>query len=613
MSGVFGFISHNHTHNLNLISEKMIRSMSHLPWYENDSYEDAELGVLLGRLGIGIFNANKKGVWNKDKSMVAFLSGELYSKPDQNLKRYSDEEWALISYEKYGADFAKHLKGIFIIAILDRSQKKVIITNDRHGLYPTYYSSWGNFFSFAPEMKGVFSSADLPKTLDKVALAQYMRLQHLLGNRTFFENIQLLPNASYLIYDLQSHHFTIHPYWTFNDIKFQPEVKFNDAVEETGRLLRKSVTQLSNDRLRPGVFLSGGMDSRTILGLISRRPIISFNWGNKNCPDVRYSRMIAKTVGSEHHWFDLEKGDWVLNYIDLHLALTEGFHSWIHSHGISVLPVARNLIDVVLTGWDGGTVMGHMDNIDLMQINAVDWIALSSYLFNMFVRKYTWPSITEAEEKYLYHDSIAKEMQGLAFQSFVEELAPYENYRKDIRSELFYIMNHCRRMTIHMITTARSHIDVRVPFFDYDLFDFLFSIPAQVRGHQVLYRAVIQQEIPRLGLIPYDHDGLLPISNPYIRKPHAFFVKTIRRLNKQINPHFSQNLLYADYENYLRKELRAWGESILFGPHIKEHGIFNPKFIQSIWERHQSGLELWTIGKIAPIMTYEMMQDAFLH
>jgi asparagine synthase (glutamine-hydrolysing) len=65
--------------------------------------------------------------------------------------------------------------------------------------------------------------------------------------------------------------------------------------------------------------------------------------------------------------------------------------------------------------------------------------------------------------------------------------------------------------------------------------------------------------------------------------------------------------LYADYENYLRGDLRAWARDILFDKRTLERGIFNPQFIRSIWERHQSSQELHTIGKIAPVMTYEMM------
>ena len=65
--------------------------------------------------------------------------------------------------------------------------------------------------------------------------------------------------------------------------------------------------------------------------------------------------------------------------------------------------------------------------------------------------------------------------------------------------------------------------------------------------------------------------------------------------------------LYADYENYLRNELREWAEDILYDRRTTERGIFEPSFLHSLMERHLSNLEEWTIGKIAPLITYEMM------
>jgi asparagine synthase (glutamine-hydrolysing) len=65
--------------------------------------------------------------------------------------------------------------------------------------------------------------------------------------------------------------------------------------------------------------------------------------------------------------------------------------------------------------------------------------------------------------------------------------------------------------------------------------------------------------------------------------------------------------LYADYENYLREELRDWAEEILYDRRTVERGIFNPTFVRTLMGRHLSGKEQWTIGKIAPIITYEMM------
>jgi len=81
-----------------------------------------------------------------------------------------------------------------------------------------------------------------------------------------------------------------------------------------------------------------------------------------------------------------------------------------------------------------------------------------------------------------------------------------------------------------------------------------------------------------------------------------------RRAKRHLLPFLPElHTLYADYENYLRSDLREWGESILFDERTLGRGIFSPAFLRSIGARHQSGQEMHTIGKIAPIMTYEMM------
>ncbi|MEW6403723.1 MAG: asparagine synthase-related protein [Chloroflexota bacterium] len=614
MSGVFGIVDPNRQVHIDNIVNTMAKAMSHRDWFVAESFVDDEYHLALGRIGIGIFNKMSQPVWNSSSTVALVMAGEFYdtNSSQQNTSAGSDEYIALALYESLGDNFVSQLKGAFIIAIWDKSRRQLLIANDRFGLYPLYYAHINDKFIFAPEMKGVLCDNTFSRRLDWTALAQYMRFQHLLGERTFFEDIQVLPNASLLIYDWPTASLQIKSYWTFADIPYRPEVSFDEAVEETGRLFRKAVQRLSSDVYQPGLYLSGGLDSRAILGMIERRPVVSLNYGMRNCRDVYYAQRVAQTEGSDHHWFDLPNGDWVKEYVDFHLDLTEGFHSWIHAHGISTLAQARQLIDVNLTGWDGGTVMGHEESIEPLQYLAVDDTALMARLFYLFNQKYTWPSITETEERLLYNEPLGPQIFGLAFDSFRTELSSYLHYRADVRAEYFYLRNHCGRLTQNLVTFTRSHIEVRFPFFDYDLFDFLYSLPATLRGHRVLYRAVIQREFPRLAYIPYDHDEFLPTTHSVVRKVHAAGVKLQRSFNRHIGKFFPERYtLYADYETYLRDELRDWTEDILFDPRTTERGIFNPDFLHTLMNRHLSGLEVWTIGKIAPVMTYEMMLRRF--
>jgi len=129
-----------------------------------------------------------------------------------------------------------------------------------------------------------------------------------------------------------------------------------------------------------------------------------------------------------------------------------------------------------------------------------------------------------------------------------------------------------------------------------------------VRGHRTLYRALIEREVPALARIPYANDNLLPTSNRWVRSGHAVAYKIANRIRRHtgLGP-APRPTLYADYEGYLRGELREWAEGILFDERTAARGLFDPAALHSLMRRHVSGLEQWTIGKIAPIITYEMM------
>ncbi len=610
MSGLFGVIGSAPEPAVGPLVDAMSRSLAHRAWHECVRLRDPRGRFDIGRIGIGIFNRGTEPFWNSDATQAVMLVGEIYKIDDQPVTAPQAQQGPLVLdlYNQRGSNFAARLNGVFLAAIVDLAKQRVLLANDRFGLYPLYYCDTGGHLAFAPELKGVLCDPGIERRLDLVALTQYMRFQHLLGQRTFFEDIRLLQPASVLEYDLGLGAWQSRQYWDYGQIPFRPDVPFGEAVEEAGRLLRRAILRMSGDQYRPGVYLSGGLDSRTILGLTERRPIASLTYGARGCRDVHYAGLTAKAAGSSHHWIDLPNGSWVKECVDDHLNLTEGFHSWIHAHGMSTLDRARELMDVNLTGWDGGTIMGHADLIEPLQIDAVDDVALTARMFRLFNQTFTWPSIDEATEQTLYGERMSGQTCGLAFDSFKEEFRHYLGFRPDVRTAYFYVSNHCLRLTFNMITFGRSHIEYRFPFFDYDLFDFLYSLPARVRGHRMLFRALIQREIPRLAYIPYDNDEFLPTTRRLIRTPHAFIIRAKRRVNRHIAPIFeSRATLYADYEEYLRTELRSWAESILFDRTTTERGVFNMDTVRSLFARHQSGREPWTIGFIAPIMTYEMM------
>lgn len=616
MSGIFGILNPAPSQTPQNFIEIARQRLSHRPWYTHDQWVAPDAPVALGRSGIGILNASPQPVISPDARYILFLSGEFYNRnalwqglghsPDPS---QPDEALALKLYQAHGPTFAERINGVFFIALYDTHAQRLLLANDRFGQYPHYVYHDGRTLVFGPEVKAVLAAQQVPKRLNQTAVAEYFRFQQLLDRNTFHEGIQLFPHGSIAQFDLPTGAWQVQRYWDWDKIPAQRQIPFAEAVEETGHLLQNAVHRDASDALRPGVFLSGGLDSRTLLGMIPPRdtPPVSASFGQPQSRDVHYAKQIAQAVGSRHYWFDMSNAEWIKANYALHLDLTEGFHSWIHMHGIHMLPDLRAVMDVNLTGWDGGTVMGHPDHIKPLYNQPIDQWSVLEECFLRFNQSYTWPGLTEVGEQVLFAPAFAQAIKGRAYGSMAQSFSRYwENFHRPYAAEFFYVDNHCMRLTQHMVTTGRSHLEFRFPFWDYDLIDFMYSLPPEHRADQRLYRHIITQRTPKLARIPYDKQEFLPSVNPLLHTLQSIGIRTARRL--KLHPH--RPWLYADYENYLRTDLSGWAEDILFNdPRLAERGIFNMDYVRSLLNRHKAHEPL-LLGKIAPIISFELMLRA---
>jgi asparagine synthase (glutamine-hydrolysing) len=617
MSGIFGAIDISGRTDMEALLKTMSQRMSHFPWHQTSTWQEENGQIALGIHGIGIFNAEPQPLMSMDHTVVLVMKGEFYRVPrliqalhDAGEDPHPDtphSHLAIMAYQVWRESFVEHLDGAFSIAIWDRSRQCVVLANDRFSLYPTYYAVQPGRLVFAPEVHGVACAPFVPRRLNLTSAAEYVRFQHLLEDHTFHEDIHRFPYASVGRFDLRSGEWAVKRYWDWDRIPYSPEIGLGEAAEEAGRLLRNAVEERSSDHLRPGVFLSGGLDSRTILGLMKPReqPVVTATFGQKGSRDVHYAEQIASAMNSQHLWFEMRGGDWVLAHVDLHLKLTEGFHSWIHMHAIHMLPQLRAVMDYNLSGWDGGTVMmgvEYSQSSRPLWYYPIDDLALETALYHGFTRRFTWPGLTDAEERLVFEAENGRRLVGLAFDSFRKTLSSYSRFRRENRADYCYVNNFSHRMFGNMVVKQRAWVEVRAPFWDYELIDFIYRLRPEMRSNLSLYRTLITRETPNLARIPFDKQELLPTVEP-IHYVHALSVRVRRRLGLFPRRH----TLYADYENYLRHELRPWAESILFDTRTAERGLFNMDYVRSLMARHMSGREEWTIGKIAPLITLEMV------
>jgi asparagine synthase (glutamine-hydrolysing) len=618
MSGVFGVIDAQ-KRPVSAQLHRMAESLRLREWTRTQVWAEEQPGVGLGQVNIGLFSADAQPFQSEDEALAVVFFGELYyteplrrqlAADGYSLTLGTEAELICRLYQAKEESFIHDLQGIFVLALWDGKRGRLLVANDRFGLIPTYYANVDGKLVFAPEVKGILSDPAFEKRLDLTGMAQFFRFQRLLGDHTFFEGLHLLPHASLLRFDQASNSVDISHYWYFDQIPTWPAgATFDDAVEETGRLLRRAVQARTQGEHQVGVYLSGGLDSRTLLGLASQihPPIVSLTYGVPNSRDVHYATRIARRVGSPHHLFLHADGHWVRDEADFHLEVTEGFTTWVHNHAAPTLMPARDLMDVNLTGFIGDGLLGARAltfATDIMDV--VDDVDFIARMYVHYTQLFCWPGYTESEARLLFSETFYPQVRDLAFQSMSRELSKLEKFDFTHRLGFFNVIHQGTRLSNLNVVYQRAFFEARYPFCDYALAEFIYSMPIEYRLHDRLYLAMINREIPEVVWIPRNTDQLPLTDHRSVRQALNLWLKVRRRINKR-----QLRTIHEDPEGWLRRDLRNWAEELLFDRRTLERGIFNPAFLRSIFERHMSGREEHTIGKIAPIMTFEMMLRRF--
>jgi asparagine synthase (glutamine-hydrolysing) len=237
---------------------------------------------------------------------------------------------------------------------------------------------------------------------------------------------------------------------------------------------------------------------------------------------------------------------------------------------------------------------------------APDQIAFDCQAFFYLNQCFSWPGITEAEERCLYMPQTFAEIAGRAWKSLREELRHLREFTYAQQWDFFITIYQGTRLSNLNVVYQRAFFEARYPFYDYRLVDWAYAMPIDYRLGDRLYLAVINKEIPEVTRIPRDTDERLLTDQRLIRETHGLWQKVRRRIAGR-----RRQIIHEDPEGWLRRDLRDWARALLFDSRTLDRGIFNPAFLRSIFDRHMSGHELHTIGKIAPIMTLELMLRKF--
>lgn len=341
----------------------MLKSLAHRG--PDDQYAHADTHAAIGarRLSIIDLETGRQPVANEDGSVWVTQNGEIYNyvelraeleRRGHQLATQGDTEVIAHLYEEYGEDFVDHLRGMFAIAIWDARQRRLVLARDRVGKKPLYWRLADGRLSYGSELKAVLQDPSARREVDEQALEEYLSYQYVPAPRSILKGINKLPPASVLVWD--GGEARVRRYWA---PQYLPKLQLPHAEqrEKALELMRESVRLRMRSDVPIGLFLSGGMDSSTVLALMadaSPRPVRTFTIGfdDRAYDEAGYARRVAERFGAEHTEETVR-----LDAIELLPAIVEHFDepfgdsSAIPTFRVSQL-AAREL-KVVLNG-DGG-------------------------------------------------------------------------------------------------------------------------------------------------------------------------------------------------------------------------------------------------------------------
>jgi len=323
-------------------------------------------GIALGmrRLAIIDLVTGNQPMSGEDGTVTIVFNGEIYNfqelKPKleahgHTFQTHSDTEAIVHGYEEFGPACVDDLRGMFAFAIWDEKARTLFVARDRAGKKPLYYTTTPNgTFVFGSELKSLLEHPEVERETNPEALDAYFTLGYVPDPLSIFRNVHKLPPGHYLTFT--EGRVTVKPYW---DFEFEPAESQNEAdyLEELRALLDESVRLRLISDVPLGAFLSGGIDSSTVVGLMARhmgQPVKTFSIGfhEDSYNELKYARLTAQKFGTDHHEFFVTPDICeVVDELAWHFDEPFADSSAIPTYMVSKL--ARDHVTVVLSG-DGG-------------------------------------------------------------------------------------------------------------------------------------------------------------------------------------------------------------------------------------------------------------------
>jgi asparagine synthase (glutamine-hydrolysing) len=582
-------------------------------------YVKGNIGLGHRRLSIIDLATGQQPMSNEDKTVWIVYNGEIYNylnlrKDLQNrghlFSTHSDTETIVHAYEEYGAACTELIRGMFAFAIWDAPRQRLFLARDRLGIKPVYYSLEQNRILFASEIKALLAGG-VRAEVNQQALDSYLTLGYVPAPNTMFKGIyKLLPGYNLTV---SKGDVRLNKYWDFDHIQPQerPESYYSEKLLE---LLTDCVDMRLMSEVPLGVFLSGGLDSSTVVSILGKKdykPLRTFSVGyNRRYEDceLEYADIVAKHFQTEHHELNLESLDFfeLITKIIWHMDEPVLEAAAIPLYLLSQF--SRRYVTVMLSGegsdelFGGYLIYKHMcamEYFDLMpdwlRSNALgplmrrlansrravkysDWFSLPLEKRYLGVKA----EVTDTMRNWLYSPGLR---ELAARHSVLQDILPYyERVReKDALSQMLYVDTKVwlpdDLLTKADKMTMANSIELRVPFLDHKMVEFAAAIPSRYKLKRWNEKYILKQAVA--GIVP----------QAIINRPKRGFPVPI--------------------STWFANELNQKAKEVLLEEKTQQRGYFNRQSLEAMLDKQSKGKEDWS-AQIFSLLTLELWNRKFI-
>ena len=569
-------------------------------------YLNGNVGLAMRRLAIIDLDTGRQPVHNEDRTIWTVYNGEIYNFPD--LKRDleasghrfytpSDTEVIVLLYEEYGLDFVRYLNGMFAIGLWDETRRRLVLARDRLGIKPLFYSHLPDRLLFGSEIKAILADG-LQPTTDLDALSHYLSLLYIPAPYTIYREIRKLEAGHVLVW--QGGQMTIRRYWDLSLV--QPSAVDHRRSAD----LRAELLELLTDVVRChlisdvplGVFLSGGLDSSTIVALMRRVhnghiKTFSIGFHEPSYDELPDARLIAERFETEHTELTVtpdvaELVPKLACYFDEPFADSSAIPTYYLSQ------LARRNMTVALGGDGGdevfaGYITYQADKLARLYDTLPGFLtrrllpALARHLpvsdgkvsFDFKARRfvdnallepgrrhYAWKAFfDDGLKRAVLSDDILNALGGSLdtypiFERYSEEVCHHDPLNAFLYMDTKVYLADDILVKVDRMSMAHS-LEVRVPFLDHRLVEFMFRLPGRLKMPGLKLKHFLKKTM----------EGMLPPQT--LKKPKGGFNVPV--------------------PVWLKQELRPLLDQYLSPTRIRAQGVFNPETVSHLVSDHLAG------------------------